>query len=276
VTSEVQNWLLFIGPPKTGTSWIDQVLRSAEGVRLPQRVKETFFFDRHFDRGFPWYFAQFAARPTDQWFVEVGPTYFFSKNALQRIKETIPQARIVVTLRDPVRRSISHYLHVRRRGLTDLSIERAIEAFPGIVNQSIYARKLESWFSRFGRNNVEIMFYEDVIGNLPEFARMLVGYGIGELSLKEPHKRVNAASAPRSRFLAKSVELAVGKLRSASLHRIVEIGKSVGLRDAVFSGGVLPDARDMEQGLSTWKSDFMRDRMALERLIGHAPPWKYD
>jgi len=252
------------------------VLRSAEGVRLPQSVKETFFFDQHFDRGFSWYMAQFQARPFDQWLVEVGPTYFFSKNAAQRIQETIPHVRIVITLRDPVLRSISHYLHVRRRGLTDLSIERAIEKFPGIVSQSIYARRLERWYSRFGGNNVEIMFYEDVIGNLPEFTKMLVGYGIGELSLKEPLKRVNAASAPRSRLLAQSVELAVRKLRSASLHRIVELGKSVGLRDAVFSGGALPDPRDMEQGLSSWKSDFIRDRMALERLIGHVPPWKYD
>ncbi|HML91933.1 sulfotransferase [Methyloceanibacter sp.] len=271
--SDVRSWLLFVGPPKTGTSWIDHVLRSSEDVRLPQGVKETFFFDRHFDRGFSWYLAQFAARRSDRLFVEVGPTYFFAKHALQRIESTLPDARIFITLRDPVRRSVSHYLHTRRRGLTDLSIGKAIEQFPSIVTNSIYAQRLDRWYSHFGRNNVEVIFYEDVIGNLPRFTKTLAGYEIGELSLKEPDKRVNAASAPRFRFVARSTELVVRKLRSVGLHRVVEAGKGVGLRDAVFSGGALPDARDMENELSAWKSDFMNDRAALARLIGRDPPW---
>lgn len=273
MSSEIRNWLLFVGPPKTGTSWVDHVLRSAKGVRLPQGVKETFFFDRHFDRGFPWYVAQFAARHSDRLFVEVAPTYFFSKHALQRIESILPHARIFITLRDPVRRSVSHYLHIRRRGLTDLNISKAIGQFPSIVTNSIYASRLDRWYSHFGRNNVKVIFYEDIIGDLPRFTNMLAGYGIGELSLTEPDKIVNAASAPRFRFVARSAELLVRKLRSAGLHRVVEAGKDVGLRDAVFSGGPLPDTRDVEHELSAWKSDFLNDGVALARLIGRDPPW---
>ena len=64
---------------------------------------------------------------------EVVPAYFFSKHAAERIQKAFPDAQIVVSLRDPVKRAISHYLHLRKYGFTDLEFEPTLERFPHIV-----------------------------------------------------------------------------------------------------------------------------------------------
>jgi hypothetical protein len=44
-----------LGPPRTGTTWLHEVLRNH--AELPSPTKETRFFDVHFHRGLDWYRA---------------------------------------------------------------------------------------------------------------------------------------------------------------------------------------------------------------------------
>src|SRR3981081_2037483 len=50
-----------IGPPRTGTTWLYEILR--ERTLLPAPTKETRFFDTHFHRGVEWYRSHFPASP---------------------------------------------------------------------------------------------------------------------------------------------------------------------------------------------------------------------
>lgn len=43
--------VIFVGPTKCGTTWIDTYLREREEVVLPADCKETFFFDKAFNKG---------------------------------------------------------------------------------------------------------------------------------------------------------------------------------------------------------------------------------
>ena len=65
-----------IGPPRTGTTWLYEVLR--EHTVLPAPTKETRFFDTHFHRGLDWYAAHFPSSTGDRMVGEVAPTYFAS------------------------------------------------------------------------------------------------------------------------------------------------------------------------------------------------------
>jgi hypothetical protein len=42
---------MVIGPMKAGTTWLYSYLISRGDVCLPEGVKETFFFDRRFNKG---------------------------------------------------------------------------------------------------------------------------------------------------------------------------------------------------------------------------------
>jgi hypothetical protein len=270
-------WLLFVGPTKTGTSWVDKVLRGVDGVCLPYAVKETFFFTKNFHRGIEWYSKQFACKADDPLYAEVGPTYFFGKSAAERIRDIIPEARIVVSLRDPVQRAVSQYLHMRKYGRTDLDMAQALECFPSITLHSIYAARLQRWFEVFGQSNVQVIFYEEVVGNVPKlFEEVLTKAAL------HPSKRVedtelgcvNAAAVPRSQAHARLGQNVATKLRETGWHSVIALGKTLGLRKILFSGGVVPDKRELESTLVRWQPKFAEDLEALIGLLGRRPPWR--
>ena len=49
-----------VGPPRTGTTWLHEVLKAH--VNLPE-PKETRFFDEFYRLGPTWYFEKFGAHP---------------------------------------------------------------------------------------------------------------------------------------------------------------------------------------------------------------------
>jgi Sulfotransferase family len=273
-----RRWLFFVGPAKTGTSWVDRALRSTDGVCMPHEVKETHFFDRYFDKGLPWYSDQFVGKPADL-MVEVVPAYFFRRGVAERIRETIPDAQIVVSLRDPVRRAVSHYLHLRKYGFTDLDLGAALDRYPTIAGYSLYAERLEHWYRVFGKSRVQVVFYEEIVGNARKLSdEVLIRAGLEpttrELAAPPSPGRVNAAAVPRSRTLARVGQWGAQILREAGLHSVIKQGKRRGLKKLLFAGGTMPDQGDLEAQLSAWQADFAADGQALARMIGRAPPWR--
>lgn len=93
---------LVVGPPRTGSSWLHEVLRLH--TLLPSPSKETRFFDTHFQRGVKWYLAHYESAVGEPRMGEVAPTYFASASARERIALTIPRAKIVCVFRNPVDR----------------------------------------------------------------------------------------------------------------------------------------------------------------------------
>jgi hypothetical protein len=59
---------------------------------------------------------------------EATPSYAYYPHALRRIAETVPEAKLILLLRDPVERAFSHYKHAKRLGKEELSFEEAISA----------------------------------------------------------------------------------------------------------------------------------------------------
>src|ERR1700753_1105916 len=65
---------IVVGPPRTGTTWIHEVLH--RHATLPGPTKETRFFDLHFTRGLKWYLSHFSKANEGRPLGEVAPTYF--------------------------------------------------------------------------------------------------------------------------------------------------------------------------------------------------------
>ncbi len=105
-----------VGPFKTGTSWMYSYLVDYNQVALPTKVKETFFFDSKFSKGTDWYYSHFDQIKNSQKVGEVAPSYFNSIEAPERIRQINPNCKIIVTLREPVSRLVSFYLHMKQRG----------------------------------------------------------------------------------------------------------------------------------------------------------------
>lgn len=113
--------VIFVGPTKCGTTWIDSYLRTRPEVGLPLQQKETFFFDKCFERGLAWYEAQFGT--SSEIGVEVAPSLFHKSQARENLAKTLPNTRVVIVYRDPVDRAISHYFHFRKSGEPAMTID---------------------------------------------------------------------------------------------------------------------------------------------------------
>lgn len=118
---------LGLGVQKGGTTTLQRLLEQHPQVWLPPE-KELQFFSLHYARGAQWYASRFAEASAGQCCGDITPYYLFHPEAPRRIAELLPQARLIVLLRDPVERSLSQYFHSRRLGLEPLDLAAALAA----------------------------------------------------------------------------------------------------------------------------------------------------
>jgi hypothetical protein len=118
---------LILGVQKAGTTALYAYLRWHPQVTGPS-WKEVSFFDRHYRRGVPWYRGHFPVRSAGRVVGEASPGYLFHPLAPERVKATVPGAKLIVLLRDPVDRALSHYHHEVALGREPLSFEDALDA----------------------------------------------------------------------------------------------------------------------------------------------------
>lgn len=124
------------GAQKAGTTSLFGYL-SGHPQCAASMTKEVHYFDKHFARGENWYRMHFplTAQPRDargghsNWrCFESSPYYMFDPRVPSRMRQTLPGAKVIFLLRNPVSRAYSHYQHSVRRGREPLSFEEAIEA----------------------------------------------------------------------------------------------------------------------------------------------------
>ena len=120
---------LGLGVQKGGTTSLHCLLEQHPQVFLPS-VKEVHYFSLNFASGEAWYRSQFASAEPEQRCGEITPYYLFHPQAAARVREALPQAKLIVLLRDPVERTLSQYFHSRRHGFEPLGLEAALDATP--------------------------------------------------------------------------------------------------------------------------------------------------
>ena len=231
---------LIVGPMKAGTSWLYEYLASRDDVVVPSGTKETFYFDERFEsKSLAWYLSHFqhVKYTTGKRIIEVAPTYFHPAKVPSRVRETLGEIKIVVTLRDPAERAFSLFQHMRRYGFTSCSeFQDAVVKHPEIIESSLYNESLVRWEQAFGRENVTVLFMEDLKSSPINFAgKCCRALGLAEPTSEEAlPQKVNVAADPRNYHVAKFGRVAGDLLRSFRLYPIVQAAKKVGLKRVVF------------------------------------------
>lgn len=229
---------LAIGPMKCGTSWLHAYLTARQDVCLPMHVKETFFFDKYYERGLDWYRAFFAHfDPGRHCLVtEVAPTLFHSSETVpQRVRDALGDVPLVVVLRHPVDRSWSHYNHMRR-SFTQKSLKAAVLDHPEILAASRYSVHLPRWKSAFSR--LSVLAQDELDGNREAFVSNIDR----SLGLKSPRPEVrdlapvNTATTTRFFFLSYAARKTKQALRSAGLFSVVSALKGPALTRILYKG----------------------------------------
>lgn len=136
---------LILGTPKGGTTAVLRWLEQVPGLWCHPR-KELHFFDGRYAYGEAWYCAQFPRFQADAGILrgEATPNYFSDPSTPQRVANLIPQARLVVLLRDPVRRAVSWVQHLQRleglEGSVSHWLEQELHQLEGLNPEQLAAQ----------------------------------------------------------------------------------------------------------------------------------------
>lgn len=127
---------LIIGVQRGGTSSLFRYLMEHPQIASPVD-KEIHFFDLNFHRGYDWYIEQFPflANNKNQQNQqekkvitgEASPYYIFHPLVAERVKNYCPEVKLIILLRDPIARAISHYHHCVRFQLEKDPLELAFK-----------------------------------------------------------------------------------------------------------------------------------------------------
>jgi len=117
---------VIIGTERGGTTSLYNYLLTEDSRIISALRKEIHFFDQHYYKGWTWYLSHFPVRKDDILSGEASPHYYFFPEAAQRVAQAIPNAKLIILLRNPIDRAYSHYQHEVAMGYEKLSFEDAV------------------------------------------------------------------------------------------------------------------------------------------------------
>lgn len=159
-----------IGVMKAASSWIFECLKEHPEICMCSE-KEPHFFDWPFryKKGLKYYSSLFNHCPQDILKGEFTASYIRFPEALKLIKKHFPDAKLIISLRNPIDRAISQYKYNVQLG-GRLSIYKDFrEALENdednIVERGFYFKQLKSCFDIFPKEQVLILFFDDIKSN---------------------------------------------------------------------------------------------------------------
>lgn len=141
---------------------------------------------------------------------EISNSYLYSETAAAEIKAKIPNAKIIIFLRNPIERAFSHYVMDLRMGLVDCSFREAIETDLSqsakgwgvshlYVELGLYYQQVKRYFDLFPSDQILVFLFDD-LKNHPETVYEKTQNFLGVKPADSPGfgKKHNQASLPRT------------------------------------------------------------------------------
>jgi hypothetical protein len=194
--------LFLVGAPRCGTTALYTYLKAHPDVFMSP-IKELHYFSTDFFQPDPQatfrnereYLAMFAAAGNQPWVGEASPYYIYSATAAEAIKAFSPDARLIVTLRNPADMMYSMYLlRVRAAAFhpaqeTSPSFEQALADGPARLRGELlphgaptepgrclylcyqelgrYADRVARLIDAFGRQSIHVVVFDDFVSDTP-------------------------------------------------------------------------------------------------------------
>lgn len=206
--------LFIVGAPRCATTSMYGYLRQHPDIFMPD-TKEPRYFCSDLDSGsradgqlfirdWSQYLELFSEAGAEKYVGEGCVFNLFSSAAARRIRDVSPDAKIIVMLREPVEQMYSFHAMRLLNGTEDLDFESAIVAEPHRREGRLLPRKarntkmyqyravasytnqVERYLVTFGRENVHIVIYEELIRDTPAAYRATLEF-LGLDSKFQPH-----------------------------------------------------------------------------------------
>lgn len=153
-----------IGAAKAATTWITNQLRARDDVFMPS--PEPHFFSREYDKGQAHYEKWFEEAQPGQLIGEKSADYLADPDVPERLSRMLPDAKIIVQLRNPVSRAYSDYCMYYRRGTVSGDIEHFLgsldNSHPRFLNDGLYHKHLMKFLDFVPSSRLKVIYFDDI------------------------------------------------------------------------------------------------------------------
>jgi len=146
---ELKPNFLIIGAARAVTTWSSRNHESILTCSCLRRRNYT-FSTFSLIRGMEYYLKHFVGSEGFKAVGEASPVYLHTENVAQRIKDSLGEVNLIVSLRDPVDRLYSRYLNVKAKFDTnsELTFEEKIDQKPEFIAEGYYYDHLQPYIAR--------------------------------------------------------------------------------------------------------------------------------
>tara|TARA_B100000029_G_scaffold103718_1_gene94261 strand:+ start:9317 stop:10213 length:897 start_codon:yes stop_codon:yes gene_type:complete len=157
--------VIIIGVGRGGTTSLFHYLSQHPCIR-GSAYDELGFFDENYHLGINWYRSLFPTKSSGNEIMkkfgrfltyEVTPQYLRKPWVAKRILETYPNMKLIVMLRNPIDKSLSHYHLAKRNNHKLLKKDGKIMSFDEVVDKDI------KFLSNLDMNNLDENYFRNVI-----------------------------------------------------------------------------------------------------------------
>ncbi|MEO2015133.1 MAG: sulfotransferase domain-containing protein [Fuerstiella sp.] len=203
-----------IGAEKSATTWAWTVLNEHPSICMSQPKELNYFnVDNNYRRGEPWYQNHFALNSPCAG--EISPLYMDDDRVAGRIREAYPTTRIMVMLRNPFDRAMSHLFHDasvmygKVAELTPSDLRALVKEDDKYIRRSCYAAQLKPFLEAFSHDRIGVFFFDDVKANGLDLAQRLYEFVdvAPDFVPEQFSRKVNDSLDQRSALLTKSLIL---------------------------------------------------------------------
>ena len=227
--------LVGIGPGKSGSTWLYNVLRQHPDICM-SKVKETLYFEKYYHKGISWYEDFFSTNENYKIIGEISNTYIYDERVAERISRDLTDVRIIAILRNPIERAFSHYLFLLRNAEVNCSFEECFDIRPDIFKRGLYYEQLSIYFDHFNKEQLGIFIFDDLKKDSTTFLEKIYSFLSVDNSFRPviENKHKLKAAKPRLVLLSRTVKKVALAVRAIGFPFILNLVKDSFLPKLIY------------------------------------------
>ena len=237
---------IIVGAPKSGTTSLWHYCSEHPEIFMSP-IKEPHFFS-HNPRNFVLedYENLFAGVKTEPVRGESSVTYFWCEGVPEKIKESIPQCKIIMILRNPAERLFSAFRHAKRKGrlsgnfedimLDSVVVGQSPDFFMDniLANSKKYSNRVKLFINLFGKDNVYVGLFHELKSDPLKFIKDVYSFlNVDDNFTPDIKQKYNIGGETKNNFIPRIVRH-TGKFFRPFLSLFFKHHTLVSLRDRLL------------------------------------------
>jgi hypothetical protein len=173
--SKGANLFIVLGGHKCGTTSLFNYLGQHPEITMPKLKGEDIL--KKPKMTLEQYYNQYENIENGNCFGEVSSAYLFSEKACKNIKKYLPEAKLIVNLRNPVERAFSHFNDMPKthplaqKNCTIEELCRNPQDFSGenVIYLGLYSSYIPMFLQEFKREQILFLLFDDFVNNKQKY-----------------------------------------------------------------------------------------------------------